>query len=112
MISPAHARERLELEVLTKMADGSTPEFGVEDTYYNLRYLVSDAIDRELARALLRSLTDRGFCQYHRGLFTDDGYLAGSGYGITRRGRKYRAALEELMSRPIPNMAAGPNPRE
>ena len=42
-------------------------------------------------RRITRHLKRKGFAEFHKGLFTEDGYPAGSGYCITPEGR---AALE------------------
>ena len=39
------------------------------------------------ARRAIKSLHRRGLAELHRGTFTDDGLLAGSGYEITDAGR-------------------------
>lgn len=43
-------------------------------------------------RRVTRQLARKGLAEYYRGLFTDDGDMAGSGYCITEAGR---AALKE-----------------
>ena len=40
----------------------------------------------ELIRAILRQLVDQGLAEYRRGLFTEDGEVAGSGYAATLAG--------------------------
>lgn len=49
-------------------------------------------IPRELCRALIRGLIDKGLATYHRGLWTEDGEPAGSGYAITDKGRQIAPA--------------------
>jgi len=40
------------------------------------------------ARGGVRALVRKGLAEYHRGLFDDDGMVAGSGYCISRAGRE------------------------
>jgi len=44
-------------------------------------------IPREYARIALRRLVDQGYAKFSRGLFTEDGDVAGAGYSITDAGR-------------------------
>jgi hypothetical protein len=50
-------------------------------------------ITKDMARAVCRSLTDRGYAFYMSGLFTEDGEVAGAGYGITDKGAEYLKTL-------------------
>ena len=43
-------------------------------------------LDRRTVRKACRSLAERGLARYMRGLFDDDGRVAGAGYGLTRTG--------------------------
>lgn len=82
--------------ILRRMADPHAA-FGYFETFYSLRALVDPSLlSRDMAGAICRSLKDRGFARYQRGLFTEDGETAGSGYGITRKGLAYLMALEEV----------------
>jgi hypothetical protein len=67
--------------------------FGPLETCFHIRNFTNETITYDMARALCRSLTDRGYCRYHCGLFTEDGHVAGAGYGLTRKGLEY---YEEL----------------
>ena len=40
-------------------------------------------------RRVVRALSRKGYTTLVRGLFQDDGYLMGSGYGVTRKGRDW-----------------------
>lgn len=82
----------LDRHFLQMMAEGSAA-FGILETCWNLNRFTNEFITREMARACLRNLTDRGFCRYARGLFTDDGQVAGSGYGLTEKGLAYYREL-------------------
>lgn len=41
-------------------------------------------------RRVTRALARKGYTYFQRGLFTEDGELAGSGYGVTEKGYAYR----------------------
>jgi hypothetical protein len=43
-------------------------------------------IDPKLIRRTVRSLARKGLAKYGRGLWTDDGEMAGSGYACTKEG--------------------------
>lgn len=73
--------------VLQCMEDRGT--CGFDWLALHLNCFVNDWITREMARAICRDLTDNGLAFYARGLFTDDGLTAGSGYGITEKGRAW-----------------------
>jgi len=59
---------------------------------FSLNCFATDNFTRDMARAILRRLTDKGLATFMRGLFTEDGIPAGSGYGITDKGRLSLAA--------------------
>ncbi|WP_417257385.1 hypothetical protein [Celeribacter sp.] len=61
---------------------------------YHLRCFTNEWITKDMARAICRSLTDRGFAEYCRGLWTEDGEPAGAGYRITDAGRKYLETIQ------------------
>ena len=42
--------------------------------------------DRRTVRRYVRALAKKGLAEYHRGLWTEDGEMAGAGYCITDRG--------------------------
>ena len=46
-------------------------------------------LDRKLIRRTVRALARKGFAQYERGCWTDDGDMAGSGYRCTTEGYAY-----------------------
>ena len=46
-------------------------------------------IPPEVCRAILRGLVDQGMAEYGRGLFSDDGQVAGSGYRLTSKGKNH-----------------------
>ncbi len=57
-------------------------------------------LDRKVVRRAARSLTRKGLAEYGRGLWTDDGELAGSGYCCTKAGS---LALPPQELRPSPS---------
>lgn len=81
-----HIRE-LEDAMLVIMIDMcSTASFGTE-TFFSFDALSrKTGIGRDYVRAICRSLTDQGLCWYLNTLFSEDGMVAGSGYGLTRKG--------------------------
>jgi hypothetical protein len=44
-------------------------------------------------RRVVRTLARKGLTEYQRGLFSDDGMIAGAGYGFTRLGIEVSAIL-------------------
>lgn len=63
-------------------------------TAFHLRNFVNDWVTKDMARAILRDLSQRGYAKFERGLFTEDGDVAGSGYRITKEGIAYLETLE------------------
>ncbi len=53
-------------------------------------------LDPKLVRRTVRSLARKGFAEYGRGLWTDGGEMAGSGYCCTKAGY---SALDEQIGR-------------
>jgi DNA-binding MarR family transcriptional regulator len=43
-------------------------------------------MDVKEIRRCVRALARKGLAEFHKGLFTEDGHLAGAGYCITRQG--------------------------
>mgnify|MGYP005830785413 CR=1 FL=1 len=78
----------LDRHVIQQMAE-SYGSFGPLETCWGLSWFTNDWITKDMARALLRDLTDRGFCYFSRGLFNEDGQVAGAGYGLTKKGLEY-----------------------
>lgn len=63
------------------------PTFGLE-YFSSLAQIAQDAaVDKEAARFACRRLRDKGLAIFKRGLFTEDGEVAGSGYALTDAGR-------------------------
>ena len=51
-------------------------------------------VDLKIVRRACRSLRRKGLAEYQRGLFNDDGEVAGSGYCATRAGAELIAGLD------------------
>lgn len=95
-MSIIEARRTLDRAILADL-NNSNHAFGRYETFSHLCVLGDlQLLSRDMVRAICRDLTNRGFARYQRGLFTEDGIPAGSGYGITRRGLAYLTALEEV----------------
>ena len=62
--------------------------------FRSIKSLETDGVGLELARGLLRDMRANDLVTFEKGLFTDDGETAGSGYAITPTGRDYLRALE------------------
>ncbi|KIC36523.1 hypothetical protein [Leisingera sp. ANG-M7] len=92
-MSYENARRMFDRHILECIVEKGNAAFGATETFYGLAFFMNDWVSKDLARALLRDLTDRGFCHFHRGLFNDDGEPAGSGYGITEKGLEYYQEL-------------------
>ncbi len=62
--------------------------------YLYFRYIatLTDLEIKQVRRAV-RSLARRGFAEYMRGLFDEDGKVAGSGYACTTEGLRAHEAL-------------------
>lgn len=75
-----------ECKVLAILAD----EYSDEGRCYYFRSIaaLSKLTIKEVRRAC-RSLAKKGFAKYERGLFNDDGEVAGSGYGATEAGAAF-----------------------
>jgi hypothetical protein len=54
----------------------------------NFRAFDDLGIPREVVRGILREMAGRGLVAYERGLFDEDGQVAGSGYRILPKGRE------------------------
>lgn len=86
----------LDRYILQIMEDHRDTSYGREEYAFHLRIFVSDPwITKDMARAVCRSLTDRGYAFYMRGLMTQDGMMGGAGYGITDKGAAYLQTLQE-----------------
>jgi len=62
--------------------------YEAEDWHLPIIPIADEAgIPREYARIALRRLVDQGYAKFSKGLFTEDGHVAGAGYSITDAGR-------------------------
>ena len=81
------AMDLLRAAFLRRM-DGLTP--GWCDGYaFHFSVFVDEWHTKDFVRGMLRQMTDEGLCYYMRGLFTEEGQVAGAGYGITQKGRDW-----------------------
>ena len=62
-----------------------------EPGYYGFAGIIDNCIglDRKRVRRACRSLARKGLLQFGRGLWTEDGEPAGSGYGATTDGKHW-----------------------
>lgn len=75
----------LEREVLVALCEGRKDQG--EEFYFSSTWLHDrTGVNLLLVRAILRNLTDNGLVSYCRGLMTEDGNVAGSGYAATMAG--------------------------
>lgn len=84
----------LDRHILQHMVENNPGWLEVGECGFHLHCFTNEWVTRDMARALCRSLTDRGYCRYMRGLFTEDDEVAGAGYAITPKGVAY---LDELL---------------
>jgi hypothetical protein len=86
-----------ENQVLAALASVANPDFGFL-SFAAIGRRVS--LDRPVIRRACRSLTRKGLAKFSRGLWTDDGDMAGSGYAATAAGcERADPALAETMQR-------------
>lgn len=79
----------LEQKVLHALGLGRD-EFG----YFSFATITAETgLDRKVVRRACRALARKGLAEYGKGLWSEDGEPAGSGYAITKQGAK---ALPEL----------------
>lgn len=80
-------------DVLASFAEREprTHEYGFPWYFYRIRAV---GLPDEASRAVLRTLRNMGFMRYERGLWNEDGTMAGAGYGLTERG--YEAGVRLL----------------
>ena len=83
--------QKRELRILSVLADAGE-DFG----YFGFKSLSCQTqIDRRQVRLDVRRMARKGLTQFGKGLCTDDGDFAGSGYAITDAGRAALAQSEE-----------------
>ena len=91
----------LDRHVLQRMEETRDLSFGRQEYAFPLGCFVNEWVTKDMARAICRSLTDRGYAFYMRGLWGEEG-PGGAGYGITDKGAAY---LETLFSDEERNVA-------
>lgn len=81
---------------------GENTPSGYDFWAFSLSNFVGGPITKDMAGAICRNLRNRGFVTFERGLFSEDGMPAGSGYAITKAGRDYLKTLipESVEERP------------
>lgn len=83
--------DRNVLQYMEECRPGDCPRSGFA---YHLNCFVAEPwVTKDMAWAICRSLTDRGYAFYMRGLWSEDGEPLGAGYGITDAGAYYLASL-------------------
>lgn len=80
--------------ILQHMEECRDQSFYRTEYAFNLDCFVQEPeLTKDIVRAVCRSLTDRGYCFYMRGLWSEDGMPCGAGYGITDKGAEYLETL-------------------
>lgn len=93
--SPPNPRDD-EFRVLTFLAADDEMAFGFDT-------IGSDTgLSRKQVRAACRALAARGLARYYRGLMTEDGEAAGSGYGVTIAGVQFHWSRRSGETEPGP----------
>lgn len=82
-----------EQKVLVFLAD----EFHGEGYGFGFASIMQETgLDRRLVRLACRSLKRKGMTEFYRGLWTEDGEPAGSGYGATKAGVQFAEGFPRL----------------
>lgn len=76
--------ERKVLEALIQVAGEGCLSFAGVSERVEINH--DELMDRAIIRRACRSLARKGLAEFHRGLWSDDGEPAGSGYGATKAG--------------------------
>jgi hypothetical protein len=66
-----------------------------ENCLYSSGVVDLTGLNRLQARRAIKSLVRRGMAELQRGLFDDDGKIAGSGYSCTQAGHAILALIEQ-----------------
>ena len=85
----------LDRHILQYMEENRDHTWMRSDYAFTLRCFVNDWVTKDMARAICRSLTDRGYAFYMKGLWSEDNMPGGAGYGITDKGYEYYLTLFE-----------------
>jgi hypothetical protein len=74
-----------ERRILIAMCDGVDPNFG----YFPFGSIArASGVELSLVKPLVRLLALTGEAEFQRGLWSEDGGMVGSGYGLTAKGRE------------------------
>jgi DNA-binding MarR family transcriptional regulator len=96
-----------EIKVLARLS-AANEDFGC----YGFAALIRQTrLNRKVVRRACRSLARKGLAEFHRGLFTEDGLVAGSGYAATYQGRKFYDDIkprDRAQERLLKRLAADP----
>jgi len=85
MSSHANTLSPVNLKVLKALNDSSG-----DFCFQSFATLMKETgLDRKVVRRACRFLARRGYAEFARGLWTDEGEVAGSGYAATKEGLKY-----------------------
>jgi DNA-binding MarR family transcriptional regulator len=79
-------REKLCLQTLAMLSSES--EYGDDMCTYFRVIAEQSGLEEKQTRRSVRSLVRKGLAKYVRGLFDEDGMVAGSGHCLTPEGRK------------------------
>lgn len=87
--------------------------YGETDTYYSFLYLAKETgLPECVVRCVCRGLTDKGLLRFHKGLFSEDGRLAGAGYALTPKGAGRVRSRGWLNAAPPAQRMANTNARQ
>ena len=86
---------------------------GETNTYYSFHYLAKETgLPECMVRCICRELTDRGLLQFSKGLWSEDGRLAGAGYALTAKGADRGRRRGWLNTAPPAQRMANTNARQ
>jgi len=97
MIEKIGNKERLVLTLLVE-------SFEDEANCYYIRGIANNTgLTEKEARRAVRSLARKGLTAHIKGLFDDEGMVAGSGYSATLAGCKFIEREKDLSTKEVPN---------
>ncbi len=83
------------LEALAGDCCGDYANFDYYDQFYYFGFIAEKTgLPKNKVRVYVRALARKGLAEYQRGLFDDDGFIAGSGHAITKQGIEFLKALK------------------
>lgn len=92
-MTPSEIQAWIDERFLRRMAETNTGSYFEWFALPLSAFTTEPYITREMASACCKSLRDRGFARFERGLWTEDGDMAGAGYRITKDGVEYLKTL-------------------